>query len=172
MKSFSPSPWVSWLSVSWTLKCATSMRSSHVNVTTDVVYGSNVTVLPLLQARPAAQPLACDIYEPAGDTETDRPLIICTTRATSSQYERKCRATRAIRLRSSSARFAQMGYVVASINYRLGQTSRNPVRTDLPTINAAIAAFRTRGRLSVSSGCQKPPWATPTASSGEDWLLR
>ena len=47
---------------------------SDVNVTTDVVYGSNVTVLPLLQgAPPAAQPLVCDIYEPAGDTETNRP---------------------------------------------------------------------------------------------------
>ncbi|MGB1481303.1 MAG: hypothetical protein ACPG66_08020, partial [Flavobacteriales bacterium] len=42
---------------------------TDVNVTTDVVYGSNVTVLPLLQgAPPSAQPLLCDIYEPAGDT--------------------------------------------------------------------------------------------------------
>ena len=50
---------------------------TDVNVTTDVLYGQNVTVLPLLQgAPPAAQPLVCDIYEPAGDTETDRPLMI------------------------------------------------------------------------------------------------
>ena len=65
---------------------------TDVNVTTDVVYGSNVTVLPLLQcAAPAAQPLACDIYEPAGDTETDRPLIIYIQLETSSSVpERKC----------------------------------------------------------------------------------
>ena len=50
---------------------------SDVEVTSNVVYGENVTVLPLLQgAAPAAQPLVCDIYEPAGDTETARPLII------------------------------------------------------------------------------------------------
>ena len=50
---------------------------TDVDVTSNVVYGSNVTVLPLLQgALPAAQPLVCDIYEPSGDVETDRPLLI------------------------------------------------------------------------------------------------
>ena len=50
---------------------------SDVEVTTNVVYGQNVTVLPLLQSQPpATQPLVCDIYEPAGDTETNRPLMI------------------------------------------------------------------------------------------------
>ena len=50
---------------------------SDVEVSTNVVYGQNVTILPLLQSQPpATQPLVCDIYEPAGDTETDRPLMI------------------------------------------------------------------------------------------------
>ena len=41
---------------------------SDVEVTTNVVYGQNVTILPLLQNQaPATQPLVCDIYEPAGD---------------------------------------------------------------------------------------------------------
>ena len=97
---------------------------SDVDVTTDVVYGSNVTVLPLLQgAPPAAQPLACDIYEPAGDTETDRPLIIYIHTGNflpqylnGSAVGNKSDST-AVEL---CTRYAKMGYVVASIDYRLG----------------------------------------------------
>ena len=97
---------------------------TDVNVTTDVVYGSNVTVLPLLQgAPPAAQPLVCDIYEPAGDTETDRPLIIYIHTGNflpqylnGSAVGNKSDST-AVEL---CTRYAKMGYVVASIDYRLG----------------------------------------------------
>ena len=56
---------------------------TDVNVTTDVLYGQNVTVLPFSKDAPAAQPLVCDIYEPAGDTETDRPLMIYIPQETS-----------------------------------------------------------------------------------------
>ena len=48
-----------------------------VTVTSDVVYGQNVTILPMLQQQPpAVAPLLCDIYEPKNDTLTDRPVII------------------------------------------------------------------------------------------------
>ncbi len=97
---------------------------TDVNVTTDVVYGSNVTVLPLLQgAPPSAQPLLCDIYEPAGDTEVDRPLMIYIhTGNFLPQYLNGS----AVGTKSDSVavelctRYAKMGYVVASIDYRLG----------------------------------------------------
>ena len=97
---------------------------TDVDVTTDVVYGSNVTVLPLLQgAPPAAQPLVCDIYEPSGDTETDRPLMIYIhTGNFLPQYLNGS----AVGTKSDSvavelcSRYAKMGYVVASIDYRLG----------------------------------------------------
>ncbi|MGB1348531.1 MAG: hypothetical protein ACPH1A_03100 [Flavobacteriales bacterium] len=97
---------------------------TDVNVTTDVLYGQNVTVLPLLQgAPPAAQPLVCDIYEPAGDTETDRPLMIYIhTGNFLPQYLNGS----AVGTKSDSvavelcSRYAKMGYVVASIDYRLG----------------------------------------------------
>ena len=97
---------------------------TDVNVTTDVVYGTNVTVLPLLQgAPPAAQPLVCDIYEPAGDTEVDRPLMIYIhTGNFLPQYLNGS----AVGTKSDSvavelcSRYAKMGYVVASIDYRLG----------------------------------------------------
>ena len=48
-----------------------------VTVTPDVVYGQNLTVLPMLQLLPPAiAPLTCDIYEPKNDTMTNRPVIV------------------------------------------------------------------------------------------------
>ena len=97
---------------------------SDVEVSTNVVYGQNVTILPLLQSQPpATQPLVCDIYEPAGDTETDRPLMIYIhTGNFLPQYLNGS----AVGTKSDSVavelctRYAKMGYVVASIDYRLG----------------------------------------------------
>jgi len=97
---------------------------SDVEVSTNVVYGQNVTILPLLQSQPpATQPLVCDIYEPVGDTETDRPLMIYIhTGNFLPQYLNGS----AVGTKSDSVavelctRYAKMGYVVASIDYRLG----------------------------------------------------
>ena len=48
-----------------------------VVVTTDVVYATNVSVLPALGGQPPmALPQLMDVYEPEGDTETNRPLIL------------------------------------------------------------------------------------------------
>ena len=50
---------------------------STVDVTSDVVYANNISILPVLQGLPpAATDLTCDIYHPSGDTVTDRPVII------------------------------------------------------------------------------------------------
>ena len=50
---------------------------SDVTVHSDVNYGTNVSVLPLLLgAPPSPTPLLCDIYEPSGDSLTDRPVVI------------------------------------------------------------------------------------------------
>ena len=49
----------------------------EVTVTTDVVYGQNITVITALQGLPPMmEDLKCDIYEPTGDTETERPLLL------------------------------------------------------------------------------------------------
>lgn len=97
---------------------------STTNVTADVVYGYNVTVI---SGSPALDTLKMDIYQPDGDTATTRPLIIyihtgsflpnplngqCTGDKSDSASVEMCK------------RFAKKGYVVASINYRLGW---NPV---------------------------------------------
>ena len=107
---------------------------TDVNVTTDVVYGSNVTVLPVLQAlMPTIAPLVCDIYEPAGDTEVDRPLLIYIhTGNFLPQYVNGS----AVGSKSDSvavelcSRYAKMGYVVASIDYRLGWNPLAPTQSD------------------------------------------
>lgn len=44
-----------------------------VNVESDVPYASNISVIT---GAPALETLTCDVYTPAGDTETERPVII------------------------------------------------------------------------------------------------
>ncbi|MBK7939312.1 MAG: T9SS type A sorting domain-containing protein [Lewinellaceae bacterium] len=99
---------------------------------TTAIYGSNFTVLTIGTAlgHTARQPLVMDVYTPASDTETKRPLIIyCHTGnflpwinpSTMYSINGACGG-----LRDDSAaveictRLAKMGYVVASIDYRLG----------------------------------------------------
>lgn len=50
---------------------------TSVNVQTDVTYGVNATVLYYAQLGEAIpEALKMDVYSPAGDTETDRPVIL------------------------------------------------------------------------------------------------
>ena len=50
---------------------------SSVTVTPNVIYATNISVLPMLQSLPPAPTtLTCDIYEPTGDIYTERPVII------------------------------------------------------------------------------------------------
>ena len=95
-----------------------------VETMNDVVYGNNVSILPVLQGgTPAAEDLEMDIYMPAGDTATDRPVVIilhtgsflpaiangqATGDKTDNATMEQCK------------RFAQKGYVAVAINYRLG----------------------------------------------------
>ncbi len=93
---------------------------SSATVTSDVLYGQNYTVLT---GSPILQPLAMDVYEPTGDSLTDRPLIIYlptgsflpryinnlpTGDKTDSTTVEMCK------------RLARQGYVVAACNYRTG----------------------------------------------------
>ena len=95
-----------------------------VNVTSDVMYAANISVITTLQGLPPmALPQNMDIYEPAGDTETNRPLIIYMHTGNFLPIYLNGGATGektdycAVEICS---RFARMGYVVASIDYRLG----------------------------------------------------
>lgn len=100
-----------------------------VTVDTSVIYGVNATVLyfPFVgQAIP--QPQYMDVYRPEGDTETGRPLVLVYHSGNFLPYPQNlgCSGTR----RDSSLveickRLARMGYVAASMDYRLGWDPQN-----------------------------------------------
>ena len=118
---------------------------SEVNVTSDVVYGTNITVIPALQGLPPApQPLVCDIYEPAGDILTERPLILYFhTGNFLPQYVNGS----AVGNKDDSCavaictEFAKKGYVVASCDYRLGWNALAATQ-DERTLQLIQAAYR------------------------------
>ncbi len=97
---------------------------SDVTVSQNVLYGQNVTVLPALQGQPPVmQPLIADIYEPTGDTLSERPMFLYLH--TGNFLPRLVNQTLVGSHRDSSAveictRLAKRGYVVASIDYRVG----------------------------------------------------
>ena len=118
---------------------------SDVNVTSNIQYGTNVTVITALQGQPpAAQPLVLDLYEPAGDTETDRPLLLYFhTGNFLPQYING--SPLGTKTDSSSVeictRYAKMGYVVASVDYRVGWNPTAATQSER-TLQLIQAAYR------------------------------
>lgn len=99
---------------------------SDVDVSTDVPFGENITIWPLIAGTgplPAPQTLLCDIYQPAGDTEMNRPLIILLHSGNFLPQYVNNAATGTkedLHLVEWANRYARMGYVVASMDYRIG----------------------------------------------------
>lgn len=93
---------------------------SSVTVTSDVVYGNNLSVLT---GTLTATDLKCDVYEPTGDVLTERPLIIVFH---TGSYLPKFQNRSPLGTKTDSAvvemctRFAKRGYVAVSADYRLG----------------------------------------------------
>jgi acetyl esterase/lipase len=79
---------------------------ANVNVTHDIVYGN----APDLQNNPVD--LKLDLYQPDGDTVTQRPVVIWIHGGGFTTGDKSSGATEA-------SFFARHGYVSASINYRL-----------------------------------------------------
>jgi hypothetical protein len=98
-----------------------------VDVTKDVKYGENYSVLT---GTPVLKDLLMDVYEPQGDTHTNRPLIIL---AHAGSFLPKGTNTLPLGVKEDSCmiemctQFAKRGWVAASIDYRLGW---NPTSTD------------------------------------------
>ncbi len=97
---------------------------NDVTVTEDVLYGVNASVLAYSifnEAIPVE--LRMDVYEPEGDTETERPLILYFHTGNFLPHPDNGSPT-GLRTDSTAveicSRFARMGYVVASCDYRLG----------------------------------------------------
>lgn len=116
---------------------------TDVKVTTDVVYGANFSVITIpVFGVPTKLPLLMDIYEPDGDTATDRPLILMfhTGNFLPQIVNGSISGLRTDPyLVDLAERLARHGYVVASVDYRQGWDPLNPsqeVRTNT-LINAA-----------------------------------
>ncbi len=96
------------------------------DVTTNIdYYGSNFTVLTLSTplGHTARQPLAMRVYQPVGDTETERPLIIYFHTGNFLPFPQNSGCYGTINDSSCvefATRLAKMGYVVAVADYRLG----------------------------------------------------
>jgi hypothetical protein len=115
----------------------------NVTVTADVAYGVNATVLLLPQVGQAIpQPLLMDVYQPVGDTEMARPLVILmpTGNFLPPQVNGGCSGTRKDASTVNMAReLAKRGYVAAIADYRLGWNPVDPDQTAriFTLINAA-----------------------------------
>lgn len=99
---------------------------SNVDITDNVVYGQNYAS-PIFGG--ALSNLVMTVYEPTGDTVTDRPLFIYLH--TGNFLPKGVNQTTTGTRSDSSVveictRLAQRGYVVASIDYRLGWNPAEP----------------------------------------------
>ncbi len=119
---------------------------------TPVVYGSNFTFLPLLQGGHfTRQPLRMEVYAPVGDTETARPLIIYlhTGNFLPFPINGSCGGTLIDSANVAFAtRLAQIGYVVAVMDYRLGW---NPIAVQESARRFTLANAVYRGVQDVRS---------------------
>ena len=106
----------------------------NVTVTSDVEYAQNISILPAILSGgvnpPALMPILCDIYEPTGDSLTDRPVIVLAHTGSFLPPVINGQPTGS-KLDSSIVqqcmRWARKGYVAVAMNYRLGW---NPTSTD------------------------------------------
>ena len=113
---------------------------SGFNVQKDIKYGTNISVIT---GAPAPQDLLLDVYTPAGDTKTNRPVVVVlhtgsfvppvffsiTGSRSDSAVVENCR------------RLARMGYVAVAATYRLGWRP-DAVDQDVRTNTLLNAAYR------------------------------
>ena len=84
---------------------------TNVNSTTDIIYGSNITY------QNTEEQLLMDVYEPEGDNSASRPLLIMCHGGFFLAGDKA-----GADMLPLCQDFARRGYVVASINYRMGVT--------------------------------------------------
>ena len=114
------------------------------SVTTDVVYGNNITVLT---GQPTAQDLLMDVYTPDGDTDVNRPVVVYFHTGSFLPPLFNGGITGA---RSDSTvvevcnRLTKLGYVAIAATYRAGwvPTAVGPAGQDTRTGTLLQAAYR------------------------------
>ena len=113
----------------------TSEVFNHVKITDGVVYGQNITIM----TTPAkTEDLKMTVYEPAGDTLPNRPLVIYLhtgnflpkgfNQSATGQRQDSC-------VVEICKQLAKRGYVVAAASYRLGW---NPLASDQNTRTSTL----------------------------------
>ena len=118
---------------------------SSVTVTSDVEYATNISILPMLQGLPPGPAtLKCDIYEPTGDTYSNRPVIILVHTGSFLPPVLNGQATGSksdLSIVEQCTRWAMKGYVAVAMDNRLGW---NPTSTDqnVRTSSLLQAAYR------------------------------
>lgn len=120
------------------------------SVTSNVVYGNNITVIGALAGGgPAPQDLLMDVYTPAGATDTlaQRPLVIVMHTGSflpmiinGSPTGTKTDST----IVALCTKFAKRGYVAAAMTYRLGwnPAATGPTGQDIRTGTLLQAVYR------------------------------
>ena len=99
---------------------------TDVTVTSDIVYGTNISILPIIlgaSTDPAPEDMKMDIYTPTGDSLTNRPVVIITHRgdflpAFINQQPYGQKEDFAIAELCKS--LARRGYVAVGMNHRVG----------------------------------------------------
>ena len=116
-----------------------------VTVTSNVAYGQNISILPLLQGLPPVMDtLLCDIYEPKNDTLTDRPVIVLIHTGSFLQPVLNGQATGSKNDNSiveNCMRWAKKGYVAVAMTYRQGWNPTSPSQA-VRTATILQAAYR------------------------------
>ena len=139
----------------------------EVTVTTDQTYGVNATVLLVgIAGEALPEALKFDFYEPAGDTETERPLIVMfhTGNFLPIQLNNTVLGSRTDSTNVEMAtRLAKMGYTVAMVDYRLGW---NPAAETQPLRALGLIQATYRG---IQDGRTAIRYFRKTADDGNPW---
>lgn len=122
---------------------------SEVTVTSNVTYGTNVSILPIILGEsedPAPEEMKMDIYEPTGDSLTNRPVVIITHRGdflpafvNQQPYGQKEDFAVAELCKS----LARRGYVAIGMNHRVGW---NPLGSSLEKKSTILQASYRAGQ--------------------------
>ena len=118
---------------------------SAVTITPDVTYATNISILPMLQGLPPGpQDIKCDIYEPTGDSLTNRPVIILAHTGSFLPPVINGQPTGSksdFSIVEQCTRWAKKGYVAVAMDNRLGW---NPTSTNQNTRTSTLlqAAYR------------------------------
>jgi len=117
----------------------------EVEVTNDIVYGVNATLLFLpVVGEAVPEPLLLDMYAPAGDDATDRPVVLVfhtgnfLPAITNAQIAGTRKDSSAVEI---CTQLARRGFVACSVDYRLGW---NPLAETQPerALGLIQAAYR------------------------------